>query len=97
LCAALALLAGCAATQRTGGGGVELAGAGNVVAPVELETLQDAMVGVVNTVDESRQQNDTWSLRLAIGGVVAMPLIYPLGKLLWLLVAVVSRRFIGSR
>lgn len=101
LCAALILAGGCAATQQRAaapeGQAVEQVGAGNVAAQAEVEALREAMVGVVNKVDESQRQNDDWSLRLAIGGVVAAPLIYPAGKLLWLLVPALSRQVIGRR
>lgn len=101
LCAALLLLGGCAAMQQRaaapGGKALEQAGAGNVAAQAEVEALREAMVGVVNKVDESRRENDDWSLRLAIGGVVAAPLIYPAGKLLWLLLPALSRRMVGRK
>jgi len=94
LCAALLCFAGCATTQQRAGSGQDvatLAGAGNVAAQADVETLRQAMVGVVNTVDRSARSNDDWSFRLAIGGVVLAPMIYPLGKALWLVLPAVSR------
>lgn len=89
-CTALLFLAGCAATSQRGD--VAVAGAGNISTKADVEMLHEGQVGLVNKVDESTKQNDTWSLRLAIGGVVLAPLIYPLGKALWLILPALARR-----